>query len=269
MSIPTNIKSHTVFISHGGGPMPLLGDPGHQELVDHLSNLAQQLPKPEAIVVFSAHWEGESIEITNHAKPDLVYDYYGFPPESYEITYPVDGHPTLAQTMLELFQQHSLPATLTTDRGLDHGVFVPLKVMYPKADIPCVQVSLLKSLDTNAHLKMGNALQRLQGQNILFIGSGFSFHNMSAFFETPNKQSHLANIEFETWLHETFSDANLSEEERTSRISHWEQAPSARFCHPREEHLIPLFICYGLNEKPCSKVESMTILNKRASTFIW
>jgi len=127
-----NSLPRALFISHGGGPMPLLGDPGHREMVACLSDLAARMPEPEAIVVVSAHWEAAVPTITAAAQPDLIYDYHGFPPESYEITYPCPGEPALAQTLQEMLDAAGIDARLDAARGLDHGVFVPLRIMYPQ-----------------------------------------------------------------------------------------------------------------------------------------
>ncbi len=171
-----------LFISHGGGPLPLLGDAGHQEMVECLKNIASSMAKPAALVVVSAHWETQLPTITAGERPSLIYDYYGFPEESYEIEYPCPGEPSLAESIHNLLGASGMEAKLDKARGLDHGVFVPLKIMYPEADIPCIQLSLANSLDPSSHIKMGRALGSLSQKNILVVGSGFSFHNLPAFF---------------------------------------------------------------------------------------
>jgi len=135
-----------IFISHGGGPLPLLGDEAHQEMVDSLKNLATILAKPSAIIVISAHWEENKPTITSGTNPSLIYDYYGFPKESYEIQYPAPGEPRLAHKMFDLLNKRGIETLLDEQRGFDHGVFVPLKIMFPEADIPCVQLSLVNNL---------------------------------------------------------------------------------------------------------------------------
>ena len=131
-----------LFISHGGGPLPLLGDPGHQEMVSCLQEIASNIPRPDAVLVVSAHWEAPVPAITACDRPPLIYDYYGFPPESYDIAYPCAGEPSLAQEVYRLLGEDGIEARLDEARGFDHGVFVPLKIMYPQAAIPCVQLSL-------------------------------------------------------------------------------------------------------------------------------
>lgn len=256
-----------LFLSHGGGPLPLLGDAGHREMVACLEALAARLPRPDAIVVVSAHWEAAMPTLIVSAAPSLLYDYYGFPPESYEIRYPCSGEPALARRIHALLGEAGVDAALDDTRGFDHGVFVPLKIMYPRADIPCVQLSLLDSLDPQQHLEMGCALRALRQENILFIGSGFSFHNMQQFFRPATAEARALNLAFDGWLQETCRD--VAPEEAWRRLTQWEAAPGARFCHPREEHLLPLHVCYGLAGEPCAEVLDLEILGKQASMYLW
>ncbi|WP_444678817.1 DODA-type extradiol aromatic ring-opening family dioxygenase [Halomonas sp. E19] len=261
--------TEVLFISHGGGPMPLLGDPGHRELVEKLTEIAGQLRRPSAILVISAHWEAAAPTITSGANPALIYDYYGFPPESYEIEYPCPGEPALARRVHQALEQAGIPARLDDRRGFDHGLFVPLKLMYPEADIPCVQLSLVDSLDAATHLAIGKALRALDTDNLLVIGSGFSFHNMQAFFAPSTPEIEARNEAFEAWLEETCADTGITEAQRAERLVHWERAPHARFCHPREEHLLPLHVCYGLAGQPSETHVSATVLGKRSGMFYW
>ncbi len=258
-----------VFLSHGGGPLPLLGDPGHAPLVQALQDMAARLPRPKAILVISAHWEEARPTLTAAAAPELLYDYYGFPPESYAIRYPCPGAPALAQQLHSVLQGADLAPALDPQRGLDHGVFVPLKILYPQADIPCLQLSLLRSLDPAAHLQMGQALRNADLRDVLVIGSGFSFHNMRAFFSPDTPETRAMNLAFEAWLQDTCGNPALSPAQRRNRLLHWEQAPHARYCHPREEHLLPLLVCQGLAEGPCVEQRSVAILGKQASMMRW
>lgn len=265
----TRKQSNTLFLSHGGGPLPLLGDAGHKEMIDCLQTIAQKLPKPEAILVISAHWEETMPTITVGKNPSLIYDYYNFPPESYEIKYPCVGEPGLAKEVYELLGAANIEAKLDESRGYDHGLFIPLKIMHPNADIPCIQLSLDNSLDPEQHINIGKALQPLSDKNILVIGSGFSFHNMQAFFKEESDEEKGFNLAFEEWLIETCSDKALSEAERRQRLINWEQAKGARYCHPREEHLLPLYVCYGFAQTHCSEYFELNILNKKASMYLW
>jgi 4,5-DOPA dioxygenase extradiol len=258
-----------IFISHGGGPLPLLGDPGHSQMVSCLQGIALSIPRPAAILVVSAHWEEQVPTITAGSKPSLLYDYYGFPPESYEIQYPCVGEPSLAREIYRMLGNCEIVAKLDEARGFDHGVFVPLKIMYPEADIPCVQLSLVDTLDSLFHIEVGNALRNLVDQNVLLIGSGVSFHNLKAFFAPDNAESIELNESFEKWLQNVCTDSELAEPMRRELLINWSDAPGARFCHPREEHLLPLHVCYGVSQAPCAELYEVTIMNKKSSMYLW
>jgi 4,5-DOPA dioxygenase extradiol len=258
-----------IYLPHGGGPLPLLGEPRHRELVEFLQQIPATLVTPSAIVLISAHWEKSLPTITGGAAPPLLYDYYGFPEEAYSIAYPAPGEPRLARSIHRLLEDNGITAGLDDRRGFDHGLFIPLKIMYPKADIPCVQLSLLTGLRPDEHLRLGRALGQLRRENLLIIGSGFSFHNLQAFFQTPTEEARTANANFEKWLFDTFADKKLSEEERQERLLHWRLAPGADFCHPRAEHLLPLHVCYGIAGRAAARIYRMEIMGKKASAYIW
>ncbi len=258
-----------LYIAHGGGPMPLLGDKSHESLNNAIQDVASRMPKPDAILVVSAHWEADIPHVTTGEKPELIYDYYGFPPESYQITYPAPGEPNLAKELLGAITAAGIESVGEPARGFDHGLFVPLKIMFPQADIPCVQLSLMNTLDANAHIKLGKALANLDYDNLLILGSGFSFHNMKAFFSPEDATADSKNAEFQSWLEQVCSSKTLNEEERADKLSHWQQAPFAEFCHPREEHLLPLHVCYGAAGKASDEAITVTALNKEARMFYW
>ncbi|EAT10929.1 dioxygenase [Bermanella marisrubri] len=262
-------QSDIVFLSHGGGPLPLLGDPDHEALAQYLTTLGQSLKRPDAIVVFSAHWESQDVRITAQSSPELLYDYSGFPAETYQIQYPSSGAPDLAKQVSAELSKAGIANQLEHERGFDHGVFVPLKLMFPQADVPVIQVSLLHSLDAAKHIAIGKALQPLLEQNLLFIGSGFSFHNMRAFFSSLSHQDEEKNLAFEDWLKDVCTDESLNESQRESILANWQDAPYARFCHPREEHLLPLHVCYGLAGRAADSHESVKVLGKQAGMFHW
>ncbi|MCW8988340.1 MAG: dioxygenase [Gammaproteobacteria bacterium] len=264
-----NNQRRALFLSHGGGPLPLLGDDAHAEMVSCLKEIAETIARPSAIIVVSAHWEAANATVTSSVNPGLIYDYSGFPPESYKIEYPCHGHPTLASSITKQFEKVGIKASSESVRGFDHGLFVPLKIMYPEANIPCVQLSLIKGLDPLAHIALGRALQDLADPSMLLIGSGFSFHNMKAFFSPVTADSINANKSFENWLMDTCSNKSISEEERTKRLVNWEVAPSARYCHPREEHLLPLHVCYGYAATASTKSYELQILKKESSMYLW
>lgn len=265
----STLPGKALYIPHGGGPLPLLGDPGHAEMVEFLQHISADLPRPEAIIVVSAHWEQPSATITSGAYPEIIYDYGGFPEESYHIEYPAPGKPALAEQLAGQLQHAGIDVVLNHRRGFDHGLFVPLKIMYPEADIPCVQVSLLSNLDAGAHIALGQALAPAMEQPILVLGSGFSFHNMRAFFSVRGDMKDPDNEAFEDWLSATCTDPSLSEEARHDRLSNWTRAPHARYCHPRAEHLLPLHVCYGIGGSAARQVFDGRVLGKRASAYLW
>ncbi|GAB3316267.1 DODA-type extradiol aromatic ring-opening family dioxygenase [Haliea atlantica] len=259
----------SLYISHGGGPLPLLGDPAHAELVRTLGELADVVPRPEAIIVVSAHWEAPVATVTTAARPALYYDYYGFPEASYRIRYPAPGAPGLAGRVRDCLAAHGLAQAGDATRGFDHGLFVPLKLMYPEAEIPCIQLSLLQSMDPAAHLRLGEALADLSSERLLVLGSGSSFHNLQAFFGQPGPELYARNQAFENWLAETLTDTALPEAQRRQRLLDWERAPHARYCHPREEHLLPLHVCYGLSAAPASRAFRFTMMGMHGSCYLW
>ena len=265
-----NMKNLNIaFISHGGGPMPLLNDPSHAELVNYLTGLASKLGKPSAILLISAHWEAAVATITTSPTPQMIYDYRGFPAAAYELQYPSPGSPILAKKVQQALKDAGIAVKLDSQRGYDHGLYVPLTLMYPEADIPTIQLSLINDLDPEQHLAIGRALQALDVDNLLVIGSGFSFHNMGEFFAPNTQERQLKNQEFEHWLQHTLSDKQLNETERHDLLQHWAHTPHARYCHPREEHLLPLHICYGLAGRASDEHQSLTIMNKHSSSFVW
>jgi 4,5-DOPA dioxygenase extradiol len=199
----------------------------------------------------------------------MFYDYYGFPEESYEITYPAPGIPALAERIAEKLRVNEIPCAVDRERGYDHGLFIPLKMMYPNADIPSIQISLVRGLDASAHIALGKALRSFMNENILVVGSGFSFHNMEAFSwaNVPDEPDRRNNA-FQDWLIETCT-TSIPHHDREHRLAEWSHAPSARHCHPREEHLLPLHVCVGMTDKPGTLVFDDYIFGKRAVAFLW
>ena len=263
-------SASVLYFPHGGGPLPLLGHQGHAAMISFLQTVTPMLGKPEAILVISAHWEEMQPTITSGANPALIYDYYGFPEESYTIRYPAPGDPALARRLHRLLTDEGVEAVLDDRRGFDHGLFVPLKIMYPEANIPCVQLSLLAGLDPERHIQIGQAMAALRKEKILILGSGFSFHNMGAFIFDGPSTADPRNDAFQKWLVNTCNGAGLTQEDRTGRLKDWQQAaPYARYCHPREEHLLPLHVCYGIAGSAASKVFELEVLGKNATAFLW
>lgn len=234
-----------VFLPHGGGPWPFVEMPfGSKaelaELADYLRSV-RSLPKtpPKALLVVSAHWEEPVPTVMSSEHPPMFYDYYGFPPESYQITWPAPGEPALARRVRALLGEAGFESAENDRRGFDHGTFVPLKLTYPDADVPTVQLSLERGLDPSRHLSMGRALAPLRDEGVLIVGSGMTFHNMRGF---GNPAARGPSEEFDAWLRES---TTLPREQRDARLANWTKAPAARVVHPREEHLLPLMVVAG------------------------
>ncbi|UCF65914.1 MAG: dioxygenase [bacterium] len=237
-------------------------------MVDFMKTLPDRLRKPDAILVISAHWEENNATLLGAKNPLMLYDYYGFPAEAYAMTYPAPGHPELAKRIARLLEKNNIPTHIDLQRGFDHGLFIPLKLMYPRAEIPSLQLSLLRGLNPAAHIALGKALRDLLTENILVIGSGFSFHNMRAFSWQGVNAPDPANDDFQDWLIEVCV-GSLSQSERVQRLIEWQKVPSARYCHPREEHLLPLHVCLGMAEQPATLIFDDYILGKRGVAFLW
>jgi aromatic ring-opening dioxygenase catalytic subunit (LigB family) len=240
-----SVRTPTFFIPHGGGPcffMDGMGPPGTWDrMADWLRNMSKSVgPKPDAILVISAHWEAPEFTVTSAANPPLIYDYYGFPDHTYRLRYDAPGSPELAEEVRALLGKAGIESRADATRGLDHGVFIPFMLIYPDADIPVVQLSLKAGLDPAEHLAAGRALAPLRDRNVLIVGSGMSYHNMQAFMRGLPPTGALP---FDNWLTEVVTDTDVSR--RDDRLAHWAAAPSARDAHPREEHLIPLMVAAG------------------------
>src|SRR4051812_5283594 len=237
------MRMPVVFIPHGGGPWPFVDTGFPPADVDDLKNYLRSVPgvaprRPRALLVVSAHWEAGVPSVMTSPQPPMLYDYYGFPPESYRITWPAPGDPRLAQHVEALLQQSGFATDEDPQRGYDHGTFVPLKVAYPDADVPVLQLSLKRGLDPREHLAIGRALAPLRDEGVFIVGSGLSYHNLRAL----GPQGVPAAATFDAWLHETMSREPA---ERDRRLAEWAQAPAARAAHPREEHLLPLMVAAG------------------------
>ncbi len=252
-----------LFIPHGAGPCFFMDwNPADawNGLAAFLRGVADTLPaRPKSIVLVSAHWLESEFSLTGHARPPLIYDYGGFPSHTYELTYPAPGNPGLAEQL-----KQRLAARIDGERGFDHGVFIPLKLMFPGADIPVIQLSLRHDLDPAAHLAAGRALASLRDEGVLIVGSGMSFHNMRGYGDprfTP------ISAEFDEWLTAAVANAPA---EREALLQDWTQAPHARLCHPPggEEHLIPLLVAAGAGaDSEGRKVYSERIMETTISAF--
>jgi len=234
----------TMFISHGGGPWPWIDEMRREfaRTAAWLAALPKTLPEqPVAILSVSGHWEEHDFTVSSAAQPPMIYDYYNFPPHTYQIKYGAQGSPAVAARVSELLGNAGIAHRVDASRGFDHGTFVPLGVMYPHADVPVVSMSLRANLDAREHLRMGAALQPLRDEGVLIIGSGLSYHNLRMLRRSPTAGP--VSGQFEAWLTEAVEQPDAHE--RDERLAHWEQAPAARLAHPREEHLIPLMVAAG------------------------
>lgn len=234
----------TVFLPHGGGPWPFvemgLDRAECESLASYLRSVRSLPPvPPSALLVISAHWEEPVPTVMTAAKPPLLFDYYGFPPASYQLSWPAPGHPQLAQRVQELLGSAGFQTKTEPLRGFDHGTFVPLKLTYPQAEIPTLQLSLVAGLDPALHLALGRALRPLRDEGVFIIGSGMSFHNMRG-FRSPRVAQMSAP--FDLWLRKSVT---LEPAQRNQLLCDWSSAPGGRLSHPREEHLLPLLVIAG------------------------
>lgn len=256
------------FIPHGAGPCFFMdwNPPDTWNAMEaFLRGIAASLPsRPRAILLVSAHWQTADFRVTAGAQPGLFYDYYGFPPQTYAIHYPASGSPALAAQIADVLAGAGLPCHLDAQRGFDHGMFIPLKLMFPQADIPVVQLSLRQDLDPAAHLAAGQALTALRSQGVLIVGSGMSFHNMRG----DGKLGRTAVSErFDAWL---TAAVQAAPPQRNAALRDWAQAPHAYDCHPagQEEHLLPLMVVAGAaGGDHGRKVYSEQVLKAQRSAF--
>ena len=246
--------------------MPLLGDPGHLELTEYLTGLEAEIGRPTAIVLVSAHWEEPAPTVTTNPNPDLYFDYYGFPPETYEYTYPAPGSVELADKLAGALRTAGHEPRMDAERGFDHGMFVPMMLMYPDAGIPVVQLSLLQGLDAARHIELGEAIRPALDDGVLVLGSGLSFHNMDAFGSAGAADPD--NDRFDEWLEQVCTGSSTEAERREALVG-WESAPAARYNHPREEHLVPLHVCYGVGGTAATRTFDGNTLGKHVAGYAW
>ena len=238
-------RQPAIFLPHGGGPCFFMdwtwgpADTWHKTQ-RFLEQLVSTLPAPpKAMVVVSGHWEEPTFTVGAAASPKLIYDYPGFPAHTYQLSWPAPGDRELAERVAGLLENAGLPSAISRTRGYDHGVFIPLKVAFPQAQIPVVTLSLLHSLDPQFHIAAGRALAPLREEGVLIVGSGMSFHNLGASFQPDTSARSRV---FDAWLTSAVqSTASL----RDGLLEHWRSAPFGAYAHPREEHLLPLMVASG------------------------
>ena len=261
-------RQPAIFIPHGGGPCFFMdwtwgpADTWHATQ-RFLESLAATLPeRPSAILVISGHWEEPALTAGAAAKPELIFDYSGFPQQTYELTWPAPGDPALAARVSSLLQAAGMPSATDTRRGYDHGVFVPLKVAFPGADIPVVTLSLDHSLDPALHIAAGRALAPLRDEGVLIVASGMSFHNLRGYFQPQTAERSHA---FDAWLTQAIQSPA---KQRNALLEKWRSAPFATYAHPREEHLIPLMVATGAADQDAARLAyNKTFAGLRLSAF--
>jgi aromatic ring-opening dioxygenase catalytic subunit (LigB family) len=262
--VATMTRQPTLFIPHGGGPCFFMDDPRGMwtEMAAFLRGLPALLPEsPKAILLVSGHWETQGFAFTGHQAPPLIYDYYNFPPHTYEIAYPSPGDPALAARAAALLEGAGIAAQVDPDHGLDHGVFVPLKVAWPDAEVPVVEMSVDRTLDPALHIAAGRALAPLRDEGVLIVGSGMSFHNMRAYGDPRALEP---SAQFDHWLTRAVAETG---DARDADLASWRDAPAGAFSHPREEHLIPLMVAAGAAAGPGEQIFGGEVLATRISGY--
>ena len=236
----------TYFISHGGGPWPWMKEQMggvYDRLEASLARMPADIGRtPRAVLMLSAHWEAPQFTVQTHARPPMLYDYGGFPDFTYRIQYPAPGAPEVAARVREALSAAGIASQEDAARGFDHGMFAPMAVIYPDADVPVLQLSLKRGLAPDEHLALGRALAPLRDKDVLIVGSGLSYHNLRAFGPAAREPS----AAFDGWLESTLDIADAAT--RSTTLAAWERAPAARLAHPREEHLLPLMVALGAAE---------------------
>ena len=227
-----------LFISHGSPMLAIQESPAHRFLLD----LGKKLPRPKAILVASAHWETMGAPAVSLATaPDTIHDFGGFPRALFEIQYAAPGAPDTAARAAALLEQQGMPVKTSALRGLDHGAWVPLRLMYPEADIPVAQISVMRGASPAAHLRMGRALSSLREEGVLVIGSGSLTHNLGEFRGQGIDAPVPAWVsDFDGWM-----KARLESRDEQALLNYRKAAPFAERNHPTEEHLLPLFVAMG------------------------
>ena len=227
----------SLFLSHGAPTLPLTDTPARA----FLKELGYKLPRPRAILIISAHWETDRPAINAVASNETIHDFYGFPRALYDLRYPAPGSPDLAETVASHLRQAGFACDIDHKRGLDHGAWVPLSLIYPAADIPVLQLSVQPHLGPDHHLKLGQVLAPLRSEGVLIIGSGSFTHDLSEF------RGHAANDPAPAWVNDfaDWFDQALTEDRTTDLLNYRRLAPHAVKNHPTEEHLLPLYVAFG------------------------
>jgi aromatic ring-opening dioxygenase catalytic subunit (LigB family) len=264
-------KLPTLFIPHGGGPWPFMPPPPGQidiweKLAAYLRSIPATLPtRPKATLVVSGHWETPRPAVNVNPAPPLLFDYYNFPERTYRLTYPAPGARELGAHVRQLLDAVGIASDEEHPRGFDHGVFIPLMLIYPEADVPILQIWLQHKAPVETHLAIGRALAPLRDEGVLIVGSGMSYHNLREFF-SPNEGARKAAAEFDAFLKEAVETKDPSS--RETKLRDWRNAPGALASHPTAEHLEPLFVVAGAAGADASRrVFADEILGEAISGF--
>jgi 4,5-DOPA dioxygenase extradiol len=237
----------TLFLSHGS-PMFAI-EPGFAG--DAWAALGKTLPRPRAVLMASAHWETSVPMVTGNPQPETIHDFGGFPAELYKLRYAAPGAPELAARTVARLKDAGITAGVDGCRGLDHGAWVPLRWMYPAADIPVVQISVQPGLGPAHHLRLGSALAPLADEGVLIEGSGHTTHNLLAWMSNPRRSEPLRYAQlFAEWV-----GTHLRAHDTSALVGYREQAPDAVRAHPTEEHFLPLFVAWGAAGADTAEVE--------------
>jgi 4,5-DOPA dioxygenase extradiol len=232
-----SVRLPTLFLSHGS-PMHAV-EPGAAGRA--WAALGRELPRPRAVLIASAHWETDVPLLTGNPAPQTIHDFGGFPDELFRLQYPAPGDPALAVQAVALLKNAGVAAGIDGCRGRDHGAWVPLRWMYPDADVPVVQLSIQPELGAAHHLHIGRALSALADDSVLIIGSGHTTHNLRDWMSNPRRQEPLRYAQaFAGWLHDRLIAHDID-----ALVAWHEQAPEAVRAHPSDEHFLPLFVALG------------------------
>lgn len=232
----SDVRLPSLFLSHGAPPLAD-DEVWTRELADWSTSIA----KPSAVLMVSAHWEEDPLTMSATTTVPLFYDFWGFPRHYYEVTYPAPGAPQLANEVAGLLGNSGQEVQRDPDRGLDHGAYVPLKEMYPEAEVPVLQISM-PTLDPTDLFAIGRRLAPLRDQGVLIVGSGFTTHNLRAvdMSQAADASPPSWSEEFDQWLSESLKTGDLD-----GLIDFERTAPAAFLAHPRTEHFAPLFVALG------------------------
>lgn len=223
-----------VFVSHGAPTLAVEDN----DTTDFLKRLGRELGRPRAVLCVSAHWNTAAPSVSAAGRPETIHDFGGFPAELYRISYPAPGAPALAARAAELLGRAGIGCSVSAERGLDHGAWVPLRLLYPGADVPVAQLSIQPRLDPQHHLSVGRALAPLRREGVLLLATGSVTHNLSAL--APGGDPPSWAREFDEWLFKKIAEGRQGE-----LLDYRRLAPHARLAHPTDEHLLPLFVAMG------------------------